>query len=488
MADSLRQKTVSGLGWSFIDNIANQGITFLVGIVLARLITPEDYGMIGVILIFIALFNSIVDSGFSNALIRKKDANDIDYNTIFFVNLVVSLLLYAALFVFSPFVGQFFHQPKLNVLLKVTGVIVVINAFTIIQRTILVKAIDFKTQAKASLVSSILSGVGGITAAIVGWGVWSLVLQQILRQLLYTLVLWVSAHWRPSLQFSFNSLKDLFGFGWKIALSGIINTLWKELYQIIIGRYYSIASLGQYTRAKQFSDGVTYGLLTVIQRVSFPSLSTIQDEDARLKAVLVKINKMTMYIIAPILIGLAACSTTLLEVLIGNQWGEAAVYLKIICIGTLLSPLRILDENVLQVKKDSSTVLILNIVGKTFAVVPIVLGIMFNIKIMLLASAFISLFVITPITITYSTKKYLQYGIINHIHDLGLILLLSFFMGGAVYGLSFIHLPLFLMLILQIVVGVTVYVVFSKLLKIDEYSETKDFIVFYVKRGISKKK
>ena len=481
MADNLRQKTVSGLAWSFIDNLANQGITFLVGIILARLITPDDYGMIGVILIFIALFNSIVDSGFSNALIRKKEATNLDYNTIFFVNLGVSLILYVLLFVFSPYVGIFFHQSKLDILLKVTGVIVILNAFTIIQRTILVKAIDFKTQAKASLISSILSGAGGIAAAVAGWGVWSLVLQQILRQFLYTLVLWISAHWRPSFQFSFSSLKDLFGFGWKIALSGIITTLWRELYQIVIGRYYSIASLGQYTRAKQFSDGVTYGLLTVIQRVSFPSLSAIQDEKERLKSVIRRINKTTMYVMAPVLIGLAACSKTLLEVLIGSQWGDAAEYLQIICLGMIFSPLRILDENVLQVKKDSSMVLILNIVGKAFAVVPIILGIMYNIKIMLIASAVISVFILTPLTIIFSTKKYLNYGVMDHVKDLGKIFTISIIMGCIVYALQLLPIPTIVILTLQILSGVLFYIVASKLLKVDAYDDTKEICLSYLK-------
>jgi O-antigen/teichoic acid export membrane protein len=487
MADNLRQKTVGGLAWSLIDNIANQGITFVVGIVLARLITPEEYGMIGVILIFIALFNSIVDSGFSNALIRKKNATNIDYNTIFFVNLGVSILLYVLLFYFSPLVGIFFHQAKLILLLKVTGVIVIINALTIIQRTILVKAIDFKTQAKASLLSSILSGVGGIVAASLGFGVWSLVLQQILRQVLYSSVLWINNHWRPQLLFSLSSLKDLFGFGWKIAVSGIINTLWQELYQIIIGRYYTIATLGQYTRAKQFSDGVTYGLLTVIQRVSYPSLSSIQESDYRMREALRKIVKMTMYILAPLIIGLCACSTILLDVLIGDQWSEAAEYLQIICFGILFSPLRILDENALQVKKQSGLVLALNIIGKTFAVFPIVLGIMFNIKLMLVASAIINTFIMTPLVIAMSTGKYLNYGIKDHLCDLYQMLIVALSMGFLVFTLSYINASSIVVLFLQLVAGVLFYIIASKLLKISEYEDLKSIILSYIKKYFMKK-
>lgn len=482
MADNLRQKTANGLAWSFIDNLANQGITFLVGIVLARLVTPEDYGMLGVILMFIAIFNSIVDSGFSNALIRKKNATNLDYNTIFYVNLFLSIILYVIIYFSSPYIGAFFHQSKLDVLLKVTGVIAIVNAFTIIQRTILVKAIDFKTQAIASLVSSVLSGCGGIITAIMGWGVWSLVIQQILRQFIFTLVLWIHAKWRPALQFSFSSLKDLFGFGWKIALSGIINTLWTELYQIIIGRYYTVASLGQYTRARQFSDGGTYGLLTVIQRVTFPSLSSIQDDDERLKVALRKINKMTMFIFSPILIGLAACSKTLIEVLIGNQWYEASEYLPIICLGIMFVPLRIIDENVLQVKKNSTMVLILNIVGKAFAVIPIVLGILYSIKIMLIASTVISIFILTPATILLSTKKYLHYGIIDHLRDLGKILIISLLMGTIVYSLSKLNFSNIVVLSIQIVIGAFFYSFTSKLMKEEAYDDAKELLLSYLNR------
>ena len=219
--ESLRGKTVKGVGWSFIDSFAGQGITFLVGLVLARLLTPEEYGLIGIVTIFIAVFNSIVDSGFSNALIRKNDAKDIDYNTVFITNMVFSVVLFFALFFSAPFIADFFSRPQLSPLLKVMASIVIINAFAIIQRTLLVKRIDFKTQTKISLVSSITSGVVGIGMAYCGYGVWSLAGQQISRQLLNTLFLWIFTKWYPKLQFSWSSFKELFGFGWKLLVSSL---------------------------------------------------------------------------------------------------------------------------------------------------------------------------------------------------------------------------------------------------------------------------
>ena len=213
--ESLKYKTVKGASWSFIDCIAGQGITFLVGLVLARLLTPEEYGLIGIIIIFIAVFNSIVDSGFSNALIRKNDAKDIDYNTVFISNLVLSVVLFGVLYISAPAISNFFNQPQLISLLRVMGLIVIINAFAIIQRTIFVKKVDFKTQTKVSLISSISSGVVGIGMALSDLGVWSLVGQQISRQFLNSAFLWIYSRWYPKLQFSIQSFKELFTFGWK---------------------------------------------------------------------------------------------------------------------------------------------------------------------------------------------------------------------------------------------------------------------------------
>ena len=234
---SLKQKTIRGTAWSMIDSVANQGITFLVGLVLARLLTPEEYGLIGIIMIFVAVFNSIVDSGFSNALVRKTDVKDIDYNTVFITNLTLSFVLFFVMFFCAPWIAQFFHQPQLELLSKVMASIVIINAFAIIQRTILVKKIDFKTQTKISLIASLSSGTIGIVMALWGYGVWSLVGQQISRQLLNTLLLWVYAKWYPRLQFSKSSFKELFGFGWKLLASGLIDTVWREIYQVVIGIY-----------------------------------------------------------------------------------------------------------------------------------------------------------------------------------------------------------------------------------------------------------
>ena len=473
MGENLKQRTIKGMSWSMVDNISNAGITFIVGLIIARFITPEEYGLLGIILVFIALFNSIVDSGFSNALIRKKHATEVDYNTIFHVNLLTSVLLYVILYFSSPLISRFFSQPQLVVLLRVTCVIVIINAVTIIQKTILVKKLDFKTQAMASLISSVVSGVVGIIAAVVGLGVWSLVLQQVLRQVLYTLFIWIRSQWSPKRQFSITSLKDLFGFGWKLLVSGLLDTLWNEINQVVIGRYYAISSLGQYTRAKQFSDGITYGFLTAIQRVSFPSMSEVQDDDERFTLALRKILKMSMLLLFPIIIGLAACSESLLEVLIGSQWHDASVYIKYTCFVIMLSPVQIIDLNVLQVKKRSDIVLKLNIIGKVFAILPLFIGAIYSIEAMLITTIVIRTLIIVPLTVLYSTGKFLSYGLLDHVRDLSKTFIAASVMGFCVYCLSFMSVNYFIMLLLQLFTGVIIYVAMCHLLKINEYYEFK---------------
>ena len=317
MSESLKHKTVKGVSWSFVDSISNQGVTFLVGLVLARILTPEDYSLLGIILIFVSVFNSIVDSGFSNALIRKKDTNDRDYNTVFVCNLSVSVVLCIMLCLSAPAISHFFSRPPLTALLRAMSAIIIINAFAIIQRTILTKQIDFKTQTKISLISSISSGIVGIGMAIAGLGVWALVGQQLSRQGLNTAFLWIFARWYPRLQFSLESFKELFGFGWKLLVSGLIDTIWRQIYLVVIGKCYAPATLGQYTRAQQFGSIFSDNLTTVVQRVSYPVLSSIQDDKGRLKAGYKRIVRISMFATFILMLGMAGSAKSMIMVLVG---------------------------------------------------------------------------------------------------------------------------------------------------------------------------
>ncbi len=469
MAESLTNKTIKGVSWSFIDSISSQGITFLVGLVLARLLTPEDYGLIGIIIIFVSVFNSIVDSGFSSALVRKTDATDTDYNTVFVSNLVVSVILYLALYLCAQLIASFFDRPQLEDLLKVMSSIVIINAFAIIQRTLLVKRIDFKTQTKISLISSITSGILGIGMAVKGFGVWSLVGQQISKQLLNTIFLWIYAKWYPKIQFSITSFKDLFGFGWKLLISGLIDTVWKEIYQIVIGKCYSPATLGQYTRAQQFSAISSSNLNTIIQRVSYPVLSSIQDDKIKLKAGYKRIIKISMLLSFILCLGMGASAKAMFQVLIGNQWLPAVPFLQILCFSMMLYPLHSLNLNMLQVQGRSDLFLKLEIIKKCVGVIPILLGIFINIYWMLIGS------VITGFFAYYINAYYsgpaIDYSIKEQVKDILPSFSIAIIMALIVYIMSYIPISPFLLFPIQIITGAFITIILCKTIKLPEYLE-----------------
>ena len=472
MAESLKSKTIKGTSWSFIDSVAGQGITFLVGLVLARLLTPDEYGLIGIITIFISLFNSIVDSGFSSALVRKNDVTDKDYNTVFITNLIVSVILCIALLLCSPLIADFFNRPELTALTRVMSVVVIINAFAIIQRTILVKKVDFKTQTKVSLISSISSGAIGIVMALQGFDVWSLVGQQISRQLLNSVFLWVYAKWMPKFQFSVESFKELFGFGWKLLISSLIDTIWREIYQVVIGKCYSPAVLGQYTRAQQFGSIFSSNLTTVIQRVSYPVLSSIQDDKERLKAGYKKIIKTSMLITFVLMLGLAGIAEPMIIVLVGEQWLPAVPFLQIICFQMMLYPLHSLNLNMLQVQGRSDLFLKLEIIKKIIAVGPLLLGIFVNIYYMLIGSI-ITGFISYYLNAYYSGPA-LNYSIKEQLKDILPSFGVALLMAAIVYAISYISLSPFILLPLQIYVGIIITIILCKLFKLPEYVEVEE--------------
>ncbi len=480
MADSLRHKTIHGVGWSFIDNISNSGITFLVGLVLARLLTPEEYGIMAMITIFIAISNSIIDSGFSNALIRKTRIERVDYNTVFYFNLTVSILIYVLLHLAAPAISVFFKEPVLLAVIRIIGWVLIINALAIIPRTQFVRNVDFKTQTKVSLISSISSGVIGIGMALGGMGVWSLVGQQLSRQFLNTLFLWVYSKWHPVWEFSTESFKELFGFGSKLLLSGLLNTIYKNIYYIVIGRFYTSAQLGQYTRAEQFNMIFSSNLTSVVQRVSYPVLSSIQEEPERLREAYRKVIKITMLITFACMLGLAAVAKPLILILIGEKWLPAVYFLQIICFSGMLYPLHAINLNILQVKGRSDLFLKLEIIKKIIAVGPIVVGIIYGIECMLWGGVLISF-------IAYFLNSYYSANLINYptseqIKDILPTLLTSFVVAVFMWSVSFWNISVYALLPIQILVGISLALFIYERLYLDEYLEVKQLVLSALKR------
>lgn len=471
MSESLKHKAVHGAKWSFIDNIANSGVSFLVGLILARLLTPAEYGIMAMIAVFIAVSNSIVDSGFSNALIRKVRIERVDYNTVFIFNLIVSIALYILLFVSAPAISLFFKELVLIDILRVIGLILIINALGIIPRTILVKSINFKTQTKVSIISSISSGLIGVGMAMTGWGVWSLVWQQLSRQIFNSLFLWIFCKWIPAWQFSIKSFKEMFGFGYKLLLSGLLDTLYKNVYYVIIGRFYSSAQLGQYTRAEQFNMIFSSNLTSIVQRVSYPVLSSIQEEPERLREAYRQIIKTTMLVSFACMLGLASVAKPLIIILIGEKWLPAVSFLQIICFSGMLYPLHAINLNILQVKGRSDLFLKLEIIKKIIAIGPIVIGVFYGIEFMLWGSVLTS-FIAYFLNSHYSADL-ICYSTIEQIKDIFPAFAVSFIIAAIMWLFSLLDISVYIQLPIQILVGVILAFTVYEILKLPEYLEVK---------------
>ena len=472
MAASLKEKTGRGVGWSFGGSLASYGITFVVGIILARRLGPELYGLVGVITIFVTIFNTIVDSGFSNALIRKIDATEKDYNTVFLVNLIVSIGLYGILFVASPFIAVFFGKEQLNPLTRVMGVCVIINAFSLIQSTLLTKEIDFKTITKCQVISSFFSGVLGVLMAYQDCGVWSLVGQQISYKLFNTILLWFYRKWYPHFIFSYSSFKELWGFGWKLLVTSLINTIWNELYQVVIGKCYSTQTLGYYTKAKEYVAIVSNNLTSVVQRVSYPALSKIQNDNDRLKRGYKMVIKVTMLVTFVLVLGLAACAHNFVLILIGTEWLPSVPFLQLICFNMMLYPLHAINLNMLQVAGRSDLFLKLEIVKKIIAIIPFLLGVFINIYWMLGASIFVGF--VSFFLNAYYSGPFLNYGALEQLKDIFPDFGIALCVAIVVFVIGIIPANIYFVLFIQLMVGALLTITLCEVIKLEEYYECKD--------------
>ena len=482
---SLKDKTVKGTFWSAADAFLGQGVTFIVGLVLARILSPEEYGLIGICTIFTTILTSIVDSGFPNAIIRKKNATDDDYNTMFITNMVASIAFFMLLFFCAPLIARFFARPELVDLLRAMGLILIFQALSITQVTILTKRIDFKTKTKASLISAILSGVIGITMAFTGFGVWSLVGQQLSKQLLYTICLWALNKWWPSFNFSKESFRYMWGFGWKLILSGLLSNIWNQLYQAVVGKFYSPATLGQYTRAKEYANIFSSNLTTIIQRVSYPVLSEIQDDKARMVSAYRNIIKVTMFVTAVTMISLGAIAEPLIYCLIGEQWHEAATYLPLICIAMSMYPLQSINLNMLQIQGRSDIYLYLEIIKKIIAVGPILLGIFVNIYWMLIGVVIQS--IISFFLNSYYTGRSLQYSSWRQLLDVAPSYGVALVIAVSVYFLKYLPLSMWIILPAQLLVGALVFLILNERLRLEEYLNVKAIVIEFLNAKLKKK-
>ena len=480
MAESLKNKTVKGVGWSAIDNVSQYAVQFVVSIVLARLLSPDDYGLLGLITIVTAVCTTLVNGGFSTALIRKKDITDDDYNTAFIVNLGMSALLYVIIYFCSPFIADFFRREELVSLTRVSSLGLIIGALSIVQSARLTKRIDFKSQTKITLIASVASGVIGIVMALLDFGVWALVAQTLSSQALRTIFLWVVNKWIPQPRFSKESFHNLFGFGWKMMLSGLLDTVWKELYQVVVGKFYAPATLGQYTRAKHFSQLFSSNLTSVIQRVTYPVLSNIQDDKERMVKAYRKMITTTMFITAISLFFLGAISEPLIYCLIGPKWHEAATYLPLICLTGSTYPLHGMNLNMLMVQGRSDLFLGLEIIKKIIGVAPLAVCIFYGIMPMLYVSIVIS--IISYFLNSYYSGKLIGYSSWMQIKDVAPSYGVATLIALSVYFLKYLPISNWIILPIQLVIGTIVFFISSNMLKMREYKELKDVVTPYFEK------
>jgi teichuronic acid exporter len=472
---SLKQKAISGLTWSFIDSFFGQGIQFVVGIILARILSPREFGLIGMISVFIAVSQTFINSGFGSALIRKKECTQVDYSTVFFFNLITGIFFFGLLFLLAPSISHFFDEPELKQIIQVLGIVLIIDSLTLIQQTILTKKIDFKLQARISIVASIGSGLLAIAMAYSGFGVWSLVGLRLTRQTLNSLFFWMWNCWKPSLIFSMAALKELFGFGSKLLASGLLDTLYTNIYYFIIGKYFSATELGFYSRADQFQKLPSQNLNLIIGRVSFPVLSTLQDDLQRLKNNYTILIRSVMFITFILMFGMAAVAKPMILTLIGEKWLPSVIYLQLLCFVGVFYPLHALNLNILKVMGRSDLFLRLEIIKKILVIPVIIIGIIYGIKPMIYSMMIYA--VLAYFLNSFWSGKLINYHVSDQIKDLFPSLFFAFIINILVYALGrIINMSDPLKLLTQITFGAILTISIGELLKFRDYIFMKEIV------------
>jgi O-antigen/teichoic acid export membrane protein len=466
---ALKHKAITGVIWSAIEKFSVQGIQFIIGIVLARLLMPEDFGLIGMLAIFMAISQLFVDSGFSKALIQKQDRTETDYSTVFYFNLGISAFFYVLLFIFAPLIADFYDAPKLIPLTRVFGLTVIINAFTTVQTTILNIEIDFKRLAKLNFLSVIFSGATGLIMAYTGFGVWALVGQSIIQAVVYNIIVWYGSKWKPSIVFSTDSFKILFKFGSKLLLAGTIATVITNAYSILIGKFFSSKDVGYYTRSMQYTDLLSGAVTSVLQRVTFPILASVQNDRERMLRIYRQILRSTAFFIFPVTTLFALLSEPFVRVFLTEKWIATVPLLQWLCFARLITPISSLNMNILNAMGRSDLFLKIDLFKVPMVLIAMVIAIPYGINVIVVAN-FITSFLAFFFNTYYPGKLY-GYGALAQIKDMSKIIISTGIMAITVLIMT----SLISNSIIQIVAGgasgVCVYIACLYLLKSDSLHE-----------------
>ena len=465
---------ISSLVWKFLERGGVQGVQFLLSVVLARLVSPADYGVVALLLVFIQIANVFVQIGFSSALIQRKESDDIDFSSVFYLSLFVSVVLYIFLFIAAPFVANFYDYSNLTLLLRVLSIVLFFGAVNSVQNAYVAKSMKFRCLFFSNIVAVLFSGLIGIIFAYKGFGVWALVFQQLSNVVFSCVVLWLSAKWRPKLVFSFSRIKILFNFGWKLLCSSLLDSIFKNIYNLVIGKTYSTEQLGIFDRGQQFPRVFATNLDGAVQGVMFPTLSAYSDDVAKIKKIVRRSISSSAFVLMPCVLGLAAVARSLVKTLLTEKWLPCVPFLQLSCITFVFYPIHTANLTAINALGRSDISLKLEIIKKSLSLITLALTIPLGIYAMAVGQVIQNVFV--SFVNAYPNKKLMDYSYFEQIKDLFPSFLLSGFMGICVWALHFVtffvSVPQAALLVMQVVLGVAIYMLTAKV--------TKNEIFFYL--------
>ena len=479
-SDSLKISAVKGLLWTFFEKVSAQTVHFVIGIILARLLSPSEFGIIGMITIFTALAQTFTDSGLSSALIQKKNCSDADYSTIFYFNIVVAVICYGILYMASPYIASFYKMPQLNEVTRVVSLSIIISGLTSVQNTKLTKELRFKEQSINSILSMIITGIAGIVLAYAGFGVWALVAQVLLGKVFSSLCVWSISKWMPKIEFSKESFIQMWGFGSKILVSSLINTIYSNIYTLVIGKAFSPQDVGYYNRGNQYALLPGSVIQNVALKVNYPLLAKIQDDDERLLRAYQKMTSLPFYVLFPILVGMAVTAPSLIPVMIGDKWQPCVPMMQILCIGYMFSPLTHFNLNLLYVKGRTDLVLKLELIKKPIGFIILFASIPTGIIGMIVGKAVYE-FIAFSFN-CYYTGKILNFGELKQLKVLVPIILNCMCMALVVHFTMMIGNSNIAKLCIGVVSGIFSYILFSLLTKDENLIEIITILRSYMKK------
>ena len=467
MENQVKEKVFSNLLWRLAERYGAQIVQFVVSIVLARLLMPEIYGTIALVMVFITLLSVFVDSGFGSALIQKKDSDDLDFSTVFYFNIVFCAILYILIFFLAPLIAKFYNKDELTAVIRVLSLTLIFSSLKNVQQSYVSKHMMFKKFFFATLIGTIISAVVGIWMAVKGFGIWAIVAQSLTNTAIDTLILWITVKWRPKKQFSFQRLKILFSYGWKLLVSALLDTTYNELRQLIIGKKYSTEDLAYYNKGEQFPKLIVTNINSSIDSVLFPAMSSVQEDKEQVKLMTKKAIRMSTYIMAPMMIGLAVTANSVVRLVLGEKWLSAVFFLQIFCITYMFYPIHTANLNSYKALGRSDLFLKLEIVKKIVGLAILSVAMWFGVKAIAL-----SLLLTTALSIiinSWPNRKLLNYTLLEQLKDIFPNIFLALVMGALVWLIGLIPLHYIAVLTIQVVTGIIVYLFGSIITKNSEF-------------------